>query len=314
MEKNIEIRIKTRFYNTDHELFGRKWIADNPKAVILFVHGMMEHSGRYIDYCDVLCENGFNIYIYDQAGHGRSVTDYPGEALGFFDKKNGWNRLISDLEQVSKFVKEENKELPMYIYGHSMGSFITRSFMYRHGNEFDGFILSGTMGPGRVFKSAEFMADTLCKIGRTKDPSKFLLLLSVGSYANKYKNESKLAWLTRDKESYISYKKDPLCGFIFTTSGYKDLFSGLARVSSRDWYKKLPNKPMLFISGTGDPVGNYGKGVPELIKKLEKTGHNKITMKLYENYRHELHNEIDKEVPINDVIQWLNNQAKEING
>ncbi|MDQ8143186.1 alpha/beta fold hydrolase [Chryseobacterium sp. CFS15] len=115
------------------------------KATLQIVHGMQEHSGRYSEIAEYFADRGFAVLTYDHLGHGKSVRER--KDIGFFQRNNPDERLITDAEKMSKFLIEQYSNVSHFILGHSMGSFITRCLLQKTSNKFSGVIITGTGGP-----------------------------------------------------------------------------------------------------------------------------------------------------------------------
>ncbi len=275
------------------------------KAVIQIAHGMAEHHKRYEDFIGYLNEKGFAVYINDHLGHGKSVANE--NELGFFGKENGHISLVDDMKKLTDIAKAENPDLPFILFGHSMGSMLSRIYTEKYGTGLNGVVYCGTTGPN----SAASMGLAITKlISKTKGDhyrSKFIDKLAFGTYNNKCKPQrTTFDWLTTEDDVVDEYIADPLCGFLFTANGYRDLMNMIVVISRADWYKSVPqNLPVFIISGEDDPVGAYGKGIKTVYENLLAAGHKNVKMKLYDDMRHEILNEDDKDDVYEDVVEWI---------
>lgn len=277
--------------NTD--VFVQSLTPANPadiKGVIQIVHGMAEHTDRYLDVAKYLCDRGYAVIMNDHAGHGRSVkTD---EDNGYFCDKDGWLRLVDDVYEVTKLAKKEYPGKKIIIWGHSMGSFLTRKYIVKYKNAVDAVILCGTSGANPGAAAGIILAGLIGTFKGKKYKSKLINNIAFGTYNKRFTGNTGFEWLSVNEDNVTKYVADPKCGFLFSAAGYKDLFSVLKDVSSDEWYKEVPaDLPIKLISGTDDPVGNYGKGVQEVYDKLKASGHKNVSIKLYPGLRHEIHNE-----------------------
>ncbi|MCM1365485.1 MAG: lysophospholipase [Ruminococcus sp.] len=277
---------------------------DSVKAVIQIAHGMAEHLERYEPFADMLCENGFAVYINDHIGHGLSVSSK--DELGYFGEKDGWKNFIEDCHQLTEIAKKEFPDKPYIFFGHSMGSFVSRSFTAKYANELTGAVFCGTSGPNPGAAAGIVIANLISKIKGTHYRSKMIDSIAFGSYNKKFEGRTNFDWLSRDNEQVDKYIADDLCGFLFTACGYRDMFSLLNSVSSKEWFANYPKQlPVLIISGAMDPVGNYSKGVKQVYDGLKNAGKDNVTMHLYENGRHEILNEkACFEQICTDLISW----------
>lgn len=260
------------------------------KGVIQLSHGMAEHTDRYLDVAAFLCDHGYAMIMHDHAGHGKSVkTDADN---GFFCVKDGYKKVVDDVYEVTKLAKEHFPGKKIILWGHSMGSFIARNYLVKYPNAVDAAIICGTSGANPGAAVGIVLANLLAKIKGPKAKVKLLDSIAFGSYNKRFTGNTGFEWLSVDEENVKKYVADPKCGFLFSTSAFRDLFSVLQSVSGPDWYAAVPKDMKIYlISGEDDPVGNYGKGVREVYNKLKASGHNNVTMKLYPGLRHEIHNE-----------------------
>lgn len=280
------------------------------KAVIQIAHGMAEHLERYEAFADVLCENGFAVYINDHLGHGKSVTS--DDELGYFGEKDGWKNFIEDCHQLLKIAKKEFSGKPYIFFGHSMGSFVSRSFTFKYADELSGAVFCGTSGPNPAAKIAIGIANAIGKIKGSHHRSKLIDNLAFGAYNKKFAGRTSFDWLSRDNDQVDKYIADKYCGFLFTAYGYRDMFSLLTSVSDDDWFNNYPKQlPVLIISGEMDPVGNYSKGVRAVYDKLREAGKDNVTLHIYPNGRHEILNEKEAFPDVcKDLIEWADGVIK----
>ncbi len=280
--------------------------AQKPKALLQLVHGMCEYIERYEPYIDFLTSQGYLVFGSDHLGHKGSVKD--DSELGFFADEDGWKNLIEDQLTLNRMIREKYSELKCVIYGHSMGSFVTRAYISRYPDTVDAVILSGTAGPNKALPMGEKVIRFVKKLKGKMHHSGLITAIMFGSYNKKYDNpRTAYDWLTRDEAVVDRYIEDKYCGFMFTTSAYLDLVNLLKDVTADSWYERLdPDKSILVISGTMDPVGGWGSGLIEMDASMKKKERRDYTMKLYKDMRHELHNEIGKEQVMEDVKNWIN--------
>ncbi len=273
------------------------------KGVVQIAHGMAEYSNRYAQFALELCRRGYAVYINDHLGHGQSVSGE--EALGFFGD-NGAESLVEDMKTLSDIARQEYPNVPFFLFGHSMGSFLARKYTAKYGHMLDGAIYCGTSGPNAAVGMGVLLADTIIKSEGQMYRSKFLDSVAFGAYNRKTAKNTPFDWLSRDEREVEKYMHDKLCGFMFTVNGFQTLFGLLKEVSAKVWYNTVPAAlPVLLIAGDKDPVGDYGKGVREVYKTLRKTGHTNVMMKLYPEARHELLNELNRGEVMEDVLGWL---------
>ena len=277
------------------------------KGVVQISHGMAEYSNRYARFALELCKAGYAVFISDHVGHGSSVKDR--EMLGYFGE-NGEESFIEDLKTFSDIIKGEYPDLPLFMLGHGMGSLIARKYTAKYGYLLDGVIYSATSGENPMLGIGIQLANTMISQNGDKYKSEILDTMAFGAYNRKTKKRTECDWVSRDEAEVDKFISDELCGYQYTVSGMKALFMTLKQVSSRRWYNTIPlSMPIFLIAGTMDPVGDYGKGVNEVYKKLKKTGHKNVTMKMYEGARHEILNEINRTEVFADIIEWLDTET-----
>ncbi len=274
--------------------------SDQIKGVISVVHGMAEHTDRYIEIAEYLCSKGYAVFMHDHAGHGKSVaTD---DDLGFFCRENGNEKIVDDVKKVTEIIRMAFPDIPLILWGHSMGSFVTRRFIAKYPDVVSAAVICGTSGANPAAGAGILIARAIEKLFGGHHRSKLLDTMAFGAYNKKFEKKTGFEWLSVNEENIRKYVNDPLCGYTFTSSGFKDLFSLLKSVSEKDWYTAVPDIPLFLIAGDTDPVGNYGKGVEEVYDKLIKSGHTKTSIKLYKELRHEIHNEAERFQVLDDII------------
>lgn len=281
------------------------------KGVVQIAHGMAEHSNRYAQFIMELCRNGYAVFINDHLGHGKSVSS--DEMLGYFGKTNGYMNLVDDCKQLTDIAKNEYKGLPFFFFGHSMGSFIAREYTAHYGKGLDGVIYCGTSGANPGAAAGITLANMVIRKNGEMYRSNFINSIAFGTYNKRTEKRTDFDWLTKDEKIVDKYIEDKYCGFLFTAAGYRDLFRLLKSISAKSWYKSVPTDlPILLMSGAEDPVGEYGKGVKQVFRDLKETKHKNVTLNLYENDRHEIHNETDKKTVMADLVSWLDGVVESI--
>ncbi len=288
-----------------HTLCGSIYIPQGEiKGIFHLVHGMTEYIDRFEPTLSFLAQNGFVAAGYDNLGHGKSVNS--NEELGFIAEKDGYKYLIKDVKRFYDFISAKYPNAPYILMGHSMGSFIARLAATESGAHISRLIICGTGGPMAVSEIAPLLTNVIKKIKGGKSYSGFLENLAFGSYNKRFENRTKYDWLTKDTALVDRYIDDPLCGFRFTVSALCDLVTLNRNANRGSWFKALrKDLPLLLISGADDPVGNYGKGVQAVYKKLLATEHNCVQIKLYKNCRHEIHNDSCADEVLKDILKFI---------
>lgn len=279
-----------------------------PIGSIVILHGMAEHHERYLPFKDYLNEQGYDVFLYDHRGHGR---DKKFEDLGHFADKNGYKLVISDAISVLMYVKKANRADKLILFGHSMGSIIARNVIQCY-DDIDACIICGTAYMAFAAAGAGLALAKLVKLIKgPRAQSPFLSNLTVGykDFA-KISNRTAFDWLTRDNNIVGQYINDSFCGYLCTTAFYCDLIklTELAAVPSLI-RRTRPDLPILFISGSNDPVGSYGEGVSKLFSIYQKLGFVNTDCTIYEECRHELLNELNRETIMDDITTWINKEV-----
>lgn len=281
---------------------------EKPIGLIQIVHGMAEHGARYDLFAKRLNQAGYIVVADDHRGFGKSAINE--SYLGHLDGETGFQNMIQDEVSVRTYIKENYPNLPYFIFAHSMGSFIIRTFMAQH--QVDGVILSGSgLQPTALLK----MGQIITKYRVKKDDKKrsgFLNKLAFWGYNKPFNENHRFSWLSRDVAVYEAYEKDPFCGPVVGTSGFfHNLFEVVKVSQQKETLESVPKDlSILLLSGSDDPVGHFGKDTPKIALALEKAGVEDVTYKIYENARHELVNELCKETVFQDVIDWLNAKTR----
>ncbi|SJN87868.1 alpha/beta hydrolase [Clostridioides difficile] len=295
------------------DIYTYKWEDENikkPKAVIQIAHGMAETAQRYETFAKVLTKNGYIVYINDHRGHGKTAKII--ENVGHLAEKEGFRCLVEDMYTLTNIIKKENEDLPIYLFGHSMGSFASQRYIMDYGNNLSGLILCGSNGKqGIILNLAHLIINReIKKYGRRSRSNKINDLIFGGQIIRR-NEKTKFDWLTRDKEQVEKYINDPFCGVVCSCGFFYDLVQGLKEIEDKENLKKVPlDIPIYIISGDKDPIGKNGKGVLRLRDRYIKLGVKDVTCKLYKDGRHELLNEINKEEVFEDIICWLNNKIE----
>ncbi|AGK95538.1 alpha/beta fold hydrolase [Clostridium pasteurianum] len=298
------------------EIYVYKWEPEkniNIKGVIQIAHGMAETAARYEGFAKMLTENGYIVYINDHRGHGKTAKNI--ENVGYLAEKDGFEWLVKDMHTLTGIIKKENKDLPIFLLGYSMGSFLTQRYIMLYGKELKGAILYGSNGrQGLILRIGLLVSKLEIKKNGVKAKSQILNDLIFGGYNKPFKpNRTKFDWLNRNNEEVDKYIKDPFCGTVFTCSFYYDFFKCLIEIENKKNLKTVPRDlPIYIFSGGKDPVGKSGKGVKRLVETYKSLGVKDLTFKLYKDGRHDMLNEINKDEVIEDVLAWLSRYSLKV--
>ena len=296
-------------------LFCRRWIPDEtifpvPVGVVQIAHGMAEHSFRYEYAADRLCAAGYEVWADDHRGHGESAR---GGALGHVADKDGFGRVVRDLSLFSDRIAKERPGLPLFLLGHSWGSFLAQSYMEREGGRLGGCILSGSRGPnGPELSVGAFLASVVAGLFGPRRHSPFLRNMADGNLNKQFHpNRTEFDWLSRDQATVDAYVADPLCGFRLSAAFYRDLAKGLLSIHSAAAIANIPKDlPVYVVSGSLDPVGLNGKSPAALVEAYRAAGLTDLEFVLYPDARHETLNETNRDEVIGALVSWLDRHVK----
>jgi alpha-beta hydrolase superfamily lysophospholipase len=272
------------------QLAGYRWSArDGQKGagLVVLVHGMGEHLRRYDHVADALTSQGFVVYGHDHRGHGASLTadDEPGQ-LG----PNGWSALVDDLNRVIAQAKSDHPRLPVVVVAHSMGSFATQQFLLDHGAQVDAVALTGTAALDLLESALDLSGDLdLTAFNTPFQPAR-----------------TDFDWLSRDESVVDAYLADPLCGFGIDAVSLKDMFAGARRLADPAEVARMPHDlPVYAAVGSKDPVNGALTLLWPLVDRYRAAGLSDVTVRVYDDGRHEILNEINRAEVIDDLLQWL---------
>ena len=264
-------------------IYARAWLPEGPpRAVVQLVHGVAEHVGRYEEVADFLTGHGFLVCGEDHLGHGKTVED---GSYGFFAPEDGWDLVVRDIRRLRELEGEQHPGLPYFLLGHSMGSFLTRTYLIQYPGTLDGVILSGT----------------------GQEPAPLVDALSLGAYNRRFRpNRTGADWISSDPAAVDAYLADPLCRPKPTVSMFRDMMGGLQFIAKPGNLRNMrADTPVLFLSGEQDPVGGMGRGVRKVRQMFLDAGCTDVTLKLYPGGRHEMFHEVSQREVFEDLLAWL---------
>lgn len=290
-----------------NKIHARMCVPDaEPRAIVQIIHGIAEYIDRYDEFMSFLADNGIIAVGTDHLGHGKSIESE--EQTGFFAYDNGWDYVVRDEEVLRLAMHENYPELPIIVFGHSMGSFMARTLLIRYPDAFNAAIISGTGNQGAALVNGGlFMGNLVTGLKGAHHYSKFLNNLAFGSYNKIYDNpKTEYDWLSRDEANVQKYIDDPLCGFIPSCSLFRDMMTGVKFITNKKNLTAMnKNMPVYFMSGDMDPVGECGKGVQKAYNNFLEASMKDVSIKLYPGGRHEMLNEINKDEVYTDILAWL---------
>jgi alpha-beta hydrolase superfamily lysophospholipase len=284
-------------------LLARRWLPEgHARAIVQIAHGLAEHSGRYARLAAALNAAGYAVYANDHRGHGPKTA--PAD-LGHFADEGGWDKVVGDLWTMNRLIAAEQPGAQIIFLGHSLGSFLGRSFIAKHSDALAGVALSGSNGKppmiatlGRAIARAERLR--LSKRGK----SQLIFKMWFGDFNKPFHPaRTPFDWLSRDEKEVDAYVADPFCGFPFTTQLAIDVLDALPGATSPASLAPIRKDMALYVfSGERDPVGANIHG---LIQDLKAAGFTRLTTRIYANARHETLNETNRDEVTRDLIAWL---------
>lgn len=277
--------------------------APKAKAVIQIIHGMQEHKERYYAFAEFLVENGYSVVVSDMRGHGQDAP-----ILGHIADKKGEQLIIEDQKLIYQYIKENFKDLPVYLLGHSMGSIIARVLLQSNSKDYQKVILSGYVNPNPISGVAVALGNMVGFFKGKKKSSKLLASLALGPYTKAVKDrKTDLDWLSYNEENVQKYIESPLCGIPFSNGSFSALFHLLNFMGKARRYKDVNAElKILLAGGEEDPCTGGPKGRASSKTLLEKAGFKDIEVITYKKMRHEILNEIDKQKVYDDMLNFLN--------
>lgn len=275
-------------------------------AVLQISHGVSEYILRYAPFAAFLTERGFAVVGHDHLGHGDSVA--AGAPRLYFGPKGGWNWVVDDIYTRRKLAGCRFPGVPHFLLGHSMGSFLARTYLIRYPGTVDGAILMGTgqMSPALIAGGKLVAARESRRVGAA-GCSPVIMKLAFENYNSHFSpNRTGFDWLSVSRKNVDWYIAHPLCGGNPTIGLFREMLDGLSIIARPENLKKMNlNIPILFISGAMDPVGDFGKGVQRAYESFQKAGVREVSIKLYPTLRHEILNEDCKEDIYQGLYQWM---------
>ncbi len=288
-----------------------KWMPDSGeyKAILQITHGMVEYIERYAPFAEFLTGKGYMVVGHDHIGHGQSVASQ--EDWGYFAEGTPSDTVVADMHKLRTLIQEENPEMPYFMLGHSMGSFMLRKYLSLHNDNLRGAIIMGTgFIPEKMTNLALGITKFIGKLRGTHHRSKLISGLAFGADYKEFDmngEHPENSWLTKDVDIVRQYYQTPACTFMFTVNGYQGLFEAVNFSCNLENAKLIPKKlPLFIVSGDRDPVGGLGKGVKDAYYLYQEAGILDLTYKLYENDRHEILNETDRQLVFEDLLAWMN--------
>lgn len=278
------------------------------KGIVQISHGMAEHKERYYDFMKYLSENGYICVIHDHRGHGASVKDK--KDLGYFYSEN-IDFIVDDLYKITKYIKNKYPNLKVTLFSHSMGTLVARNYLKKYDDEINKIILCGPPTKNSLSTVGIIIAKILTLFYKKNTPNKILNNMTFGNYNKKEKLEN--GWISENIENVKNYNEDKLCGYIFTTNGFINLYKLMKKAfDKKDWKLKNKELKLYVIAGENDPVIQNKIKFESLVKFLKEIGYRNVKAKLYKNMKHEILNEKDNKKVYEDILNFINEQKIKI--
>ena len=272
------------------------------KGIVQISHGMAEHKERYYDFMKYLSENGYICVIHDHRGHGASVKDK--KDLGYFYSEN-IDFIVDDLYKITKYIKNKYPNLKVTLFSHSMGTLVARNYLKKYDDEINKIILCGPPTKNSLSTVGIIIAKILNLFYKKNTPNKILNNMTFGNYNKKEKLEN--GWISENIENVKNYNEDKLCGYIFTTNGFINLYKLMKKAfNKKDWKLKNKELKLYVIAGENDPVIQNKIKFEKLVKFLKEIGYRNVKAKLYKNMKHEILNEKDNKKVYEDILNFIN--------
>ncbi len=293
-------------------IFYYKWVANantNFKGVVQISHGIGEHAKRYQPIAELLQQQGYHVYANDHRIHGKSVKSK--EFMGFYEGKNYFDDAVEDMRELTLLIKNDFPNQKIILFGHSMGSLLSRKYATKYGDDLNALILSGTAGFMKGLGTIGLLSANVIKTFKGRNnKNEFLKKISFSEFNKTFKpNRTEVDWISSDEKQVDLFDKDPYRTANFSLSVYIDVIKGSKEINNQKTFNATPKAlPIYIFSGDKDPVGEMGKGVKRVVKQYKKAGINDLTLKLYKGGRHEMLNETNKTEVEQELISWLNSR------
>lgn len=290
----------------EEEISAYKWSPDEaPKAVLVVIHGLADHAGRYQELAEHATKKGYVVYAPDLRGHGKTAG--AASRLGIIDN-DGWNSILNDLQILSTQIQSDFPNLPFFLFGHSLGSEIAQDYIIRWGSKLKAVVLSAPQSqqPLYILLFGEMLGKGEIKKLGPLAPSPTFKKLSWEKFNKPFTPvETDYDWISTDSKEVKKYIDDPYCGWVPSTMFATEIIRGFKRISKKSNRESIPNTlPIFVLCGTQDSSNNFGKNVKNLVKKYKGLG-KQIECKYYLEKRHDLLHETNREEVTEDIIQWF---------
>ncbi len=280
--------------------------------MVQILHGLAEHAGRYASFAGELAERGFHVFAHDHRGHGDTkAADAP---LGVFATRDGWETMLADVAAVNDHIRQAHPEVPLLVFGHSMGSIVGFNFIGRHPEAAKGAALwNAGLDAGGLARIGRFLLSMEAMMFGRGAASRLAPKLTFEPWNKAFKpNRTDFDWLSRDESQVDRYAEDPLCGFAFSTGMMLDLLSGVFFGADMAHFDGLARDfPLHLVGGSDDPSTQGGKLVQQIAGRFQGAGFSDVTCTIFDGMRHESLNEIDREKAVTAFLEWADRVVRD---
>lgn len=275
----------------------------HPIGIIQIAHGMCEHKERYLEFMNFLMQNNYICIIHDHRGHGKSILK--DDDLGYF-YEDGHIGIIEDLHQISRYIKQRYPQLPLYLFGHSMGSLVVRCYTQKYDQDIQGLIVCGSPSQNPATPLGLHLSTWLSHRKGNHYRSAFIQSIAFGAFNKNFDKNTPNSWICSDKDVVDEYNQNPLCHYVFTTNGFHSLFHLMQKTySPKDWILNNKQLPIHFIAGQNDPCIVNIKKFNQAVKFMQDIGYQHVTSYLFKGMQHEILNEKDKDLVYHHILKTI---------
>jgi len=293
-----------RYLSSDreHKIYAKIFIPNGEiKGIIQICHGMNGYISKYDEFAISFVKQGYVVCGNTHLGHKDSVNSI--DELGFFGEFRGSYYLINDVRKLTQIIQKKFPNKNIFLFGHSFGSFIARTYILNYSNDLAGAVFSATAGPQSLCDSGiAFLNTIISKKGYRFRSEKIYRILFKAANRQIENPKSDFSWVSKRTEEFVnSLMKTP-----FTVTGLRDILLLIKKCNTQKEINHISKElPIYFFSGSEDPLGEYGEGVKRAIKLYEKAGIKDVSYQIYEGDRHECLSEDNRLEVINDILKWI---------
>ncbi|MBR3694409.1 MAG: alpha/beta hydrolase [Erysipelotrichales bacterium] len=303
----LDLQFDSRFENVKihYDLYEAE--KNVQKVVVLILHGMAEHKGRYREFARYLMRQGISVAVSSHRGHKGAACKADYGYMG----SDGLHMAMEDAHDLMHILRDRYPGYTYVLMGHSMGTIIARMYLRsQYANDIDMLVLSGAPSSNPAAGIAAKLAKMIGVCKGNKHRSPLINTLAFGSmstsFVKKGDKSNGFEWLSKNEENVARYIADDACGFLFSVQSYHDLFSGMVEVYT-EYPKTCINKtlPIAFFSGKEDPCGGFGEGIVKASEHMRTQGFENVTVQLYPTLRHEILLEVEKDLIFEDIKDFI---------